>query len=169
MNRIGTLFADLHDTEAALAAEFRDTAEHHPGDHGTHRVCRALAEQCDRHTTALHTLAEPYGVDLAEAKEAGVLDAALGALRHAGHGLRPRHYGSGLLLLHDLRRLYQLGQRGSLDWTMLAQAARALRDQDLLREATTLHRETLVQLKWIRTRVAETAPQILAVDHREGV
>ncbi|MFC0597705.1 hypothetical protein [Streptomyces palmae] len=168
MNRIGTLFADLHHTETALAGEFRGTAERHPGDHGTHRVCRALAQQCEQHTTALHTLAQPYGVDLAEARSPGLLETALGAVRHAGQALRPGHQGSGLSLLHDLRRLYQLGQRGSLEWTMLAQAARALRDQDLLGQVTALHRETLGQLKWIRTRVSETAPQILAVDHPQG-
>jgi hypothetical protein len=48
------------------------------------------------------------------------------------------------------------------DWTMLRQAALAARDRELLDAATACHGETLVQIKWLTTRIKEAAPQALA-------
>ncbi|MEU7883972.1 hypothetical protein AB0B54_00590 [Microbispora bryophytorum] len=71
--------------------------------------------------------------------------------------------GSGLALLRDLHGLYLLGTECDLSWSVVAQAARGLRDDDLLGLARHCAPETAIQLLWLRTRMHQVAPQVLVV------
>ncbi|MBD3147316.1 hypothetical protein [Microbispora bryophytorum] len=71
--------------------------------------------------------------------------------------------GSGLALLRDLHGLYLLGAECDLSWSVVAQAARGLRDDDLLGLARHCAPETAIQLLWLRTRMHQAAPQVLVV------
>ncbi|XVQ83089.1 hypothetical protein ACQP2K_30225 [Microbispora siamensis] len=71
--------------------------------------------------------------------------------------------GGGLALLRDLHGLYLLATECDLSWSVVAQAARGLRDDDLLDLARHCAAETAVQLLWLRTRMRQTAPQVLVV------
>jgi hypothetical protein len=48
-------------------------------------------------------------------------------------------------------------------WTLVGQAAQGLRDQDLLEVVQGCESETAIQLKWLRTRMKQAAPQALVV------
>ncbi|MFE9093311.1 hypothetical protein [Streptomyces sp. NPDC007264] len=47
-------------------------------------------------------------------------------------------------------------------WILLGQVAQAVRDHRLLEDVTVLHKETLTQIKWLKTRPKDAAPQVLA-------
>jgi hypothetical protein len=55
-----------------------------------------------------------------------------------------------------------MAQVANVHWILLGQAAQALRDEKLLKEATLLHEQTLTQIKWVKTRLKEASPQVLA-------
>ena len=67
-----------------------------------------------------------------------------------------------MLLLRDLRNLYLGAQEAELAWVILAQVAKAARDRELLDMAITCCEDAEVRGKWLRTRIKESAPQILA-------
>ena len=48
-------------------------------------------------------------------------------------------------------------------WTMIGQAAQGARDRDLLGVVERCEAQTAVQLKWLRTRMKQAAPQALLV------
>ena len=48
-------------------------------------------------------------------------------------------------------------------WTVVGQAARGVRDQDLQKVVQDCEGETAIQLKWLRTRMKQAAPQALVV------
>lgn len=73
---------------------------------------------------------------------------------------------AGLALLRDLQGLYLLATECDLSWSVVALAARGLRDDDLLGLARHCAPETAVQLLWLRTRMRQAAPQILIVPPR---
>ena len=88
----------------------------------------------------------------------------------AGSARRPRVTpgaaggdGGGLALLRDLHGLYLLATECDLSWSVVAQAARGLRDDELLGLARHCAPETAVQLLWLRTRMHQAAPQVLVV------
>lgn len=161
MNKVGAVLRELHEAEVELAQSFRAVAERQATDHGTHYTCRTLSAQCDEHAERLRALGGHYGVVLHPPKRPAVLTSAVDALRHKSSELAGRRPESGLLLLRDLRELYLKAQGVGLHWIVLGQAARALRDHDLLSEVSALHEETVTQAKWITTRIKEAAPQIL--------
>jgi hypothetical protein len=88
----------------------------------------------------------------------GVLE----ALRRTGAKLIGRSEVSGLLLLRDLRHLYLSAQNAEITWVILLQTARAVRDAELIETASECHEEAEARGKWLRTRIKESCPQVLA-------
>lgn len=64
-------------------------------------------------------------------------------------------------LLRDLQDLYLLATFVDVTWTMVKQAASALRDRELLEVVSRCDNETAVQLRWLQTRMKQAAPQAL--------
>ena len=50
-----------------------------------------------------------------------------------------------------------------ITWTLVGQAAKGLRDAELIEVVNQNESETALQLKWLRTRMKQAAPQALAV------
>lgn len=50
-----------------------------------------------------------------------------------------------------------------ITWTMIGQAAQGARDTELLEVVGSCEGETAVQIKWLRTRMKQAAPQALLV------
>jgi hypothetical protein len=48
-------------------------------------------------------------------------------------------------------------------WTMVGQAAQGARDMQLLEVVNLCEAQTAIQLKWLRTRMKQAAPQALLV------
>lgn len=85
--------------------------------------------------------------------------AVLDKLRHKASELAGRRPESGLLLLRDLRQLYVLAENANIHWIMLGQVAQALRSHELLSTTSQLHKQTLTQIKWIKTKIKTSTPQ----------
>ena len=114
-----------------------------------------LAKQCADHLERLAPFAERYGASSADDRvheSPGLLE----TLRHKSAELLGRSERSGLLLLRDLRNLYVTAQEAELAWLILAQAAQAVRDRDLLQTVTLCHEEAEARGEWLRTRIKES-------------
>jgi hypothetical protein len=66
-------------------------------------------------------------------------------------------------LLADLHDLYRRAAHCDMAWTLAGQAAQATRDHELLAVVQGCEGETDIQLKWLRTRLKQAAPQALVV------
>ncbi len=66
-------------------------------------------------------------------------------------------------LLRDLHDTSVLAQEVLGGWTVLAQAARALRDIEFQRLCRRLSAETQRQMDWLHTQLVEAAPEVLTV------
>ena len=152
---------DVQDAEAELAKQLRVVGERHAVEHDLYHLGHTLAKQCADHLERLAPFAERYGASAAD-DQAGESPGLLETLRHKSAELLGRSEMSGLLLLRDLRNLYLSAQEAELAWVILAQAAQAVRDRELLQEVSLCHEEAEARGKWLRTRIKESAPQILA-------
>jgi hypothetical protein len=60
-----------------------------------------------------------------------------------------------------LRRVHRTAAGASLDWELLAQAAQAAKDSDLLALTEQCHPQTLRQMRWANAMLKELSPQAL--------
>ena len=141
----------LHKAQVDLAQAFREVADGHAAEADVFHLCHKLARQCDAHAEQLHPFVERYGEEAPE--EPDRLHSEI------FHGSR----SGGLGLLRDLQDLYLMAAECDIAWTLIGQAAQGLRDDDLLEVVTANEQETAVQLKWLRTRLKQAAPQALVV------
>jgi hypothetical protein len=141
----------LHKAQGNLAAAFREVAEGHRDEADVFHICQTLARECDRHAEELEPFVDRYGE--AAPDEPDRLHSEI------FHGAR---FG-GLGLLRDLQDLYLMAAECDIAWTLVGQAAQGLRDDGLLAVVRTNEKETAVQLKWLRTRMKQAAPQALVV------
>jgi hypothetical protein len=160
MNKIGTLLDDLHDAETDLAHEYRVVAERQAAEQDVYYLCHTLAKQADEHAEHVRAVARKFGETLGE-PSGDKLANVMAGLRHKTSEMLGRRPESGLLLLRDLRQLFLMAQEVNIHWLALGQVAQAVRDHDLLDEVSDLHKQTLTQIKWLKTRIKESAPQVL--------
>lgn len=132
-------------------------------EHDVYYLGRTLAAQCDQHATAVRTIAHRFGADLSAPSSPDALHNVMAGIRSKTSELLGRRPDPGLLLLRDLRQLYLMAEEVSIHWLALGQVAQALPDKDLLEEVSASHKQTLTQIKWLKTRVKETCPQVLLV------
>jgi hypothetical protein len=161
--RLGMALKELHEAETELAEEFRTVGERHAAEHDVYHVCATLAKQCHAHAEQLRPAAARYDEQLPEQEPPEPGEGLLAGLRRKGSELTGRQPPAGVLLLRDLRRLYLMAQECEIDWVMVSQAAKAARDQELLGTVTECMEQTAVQVKWLKTRIKEAAPQTLTV------
>ncbi|MEO6090884.1 MAG: hypothetical protein ABIQ18_48060 [Umezawaea sp.] len=143
---LATYVGLLDNAERSLAAAFRLVATNDAVEPDVARTCESLAEASDRHVERLAPVVRRYG------ERDGVEPRAMG-LKKARSG------GDGLL--RDLLDVYALTAFVDLTWTIVAHAARGLRDSALLDVAESCEQETDRQLAWLRSRVKQTAPRVL--------
>ncbi|MFD0539909.1 molybdopterin oxidoreductase family protein [Actinomadura luteofluorescens] len=90
------------------------------------------------------------------------LETGLGAkLRGKGGELVGHRGPPGMPLLHDLRHVHVQAAGVSLDWEMIAQAARGNRDTALLRLVERCHPDTLRQMRWANAHLKQLSAQVL--------
>ena len=139
----------LHGAEHTLAAAYRQVAAGHSEEADVRYTCQQLAGVCDQHEQALAPVVARYG-EHPEDEPERLHAAELGETRSGGLGL-----------LRDMQDLYLLANLVDITWTMVGQAARGLRDSELLQVVSGCEEETATQLKWLRTRMKQAAPQAL--------
>ncbi|HEX7024897.1 MAG TPA: hypothetical protein VF187_08775 [Gemmatimonadales bacterium] len=160
MNKVGMAIEELHRSESKLAGDLIRMADRHKADHEIFHVANDLARWSRQHVAALSRVGRRY--DLQLEPDVDTDRGLLGAARQKTAQLLARRSEPGLLLLADLRHLYKDASGTSLDWELLAQAAQAKKDAELLSVAKHCHPETLRQARWADTKLKESSPQIMA-------
>jgi hypothetical protein len=144
----------VHRSEGELAKAYREVARRHSDEPDVYGTCQLLAEQCDSHVRRLAPFVEQYG----ETEQDDPQDL------HRDLFDKPRDGSLGFLL--DLHNLYLMANEADISWTVMGQAARGARDQALLEAVGECEANTAVQLKWLKTRIKQSAPQTLLVADR---
>ncbi|MFI5910968.1 hypothetical protein [Dactylosporangium sp. NPDC051541] len=141
----------LHRAQTNLADAFRQVAAAHADEPDVRHLCERLAQQCDEHAERLEPFARRYREQAPD--EPDRLHSELfGGTRTGGIGL-----------LRDLQDLYLMAAECDICWTVVGQAARGVRDERLQQVVRGCEGETAVQLRWLRTRMKQAAPQALVV------
>ena len=141
----------LHKSQVDLADAFRQVAAGHRDEVDVFHICERLARQCDRHAAQLEPFAGRYGEDAPDEPD-----------RLYSELFRGTRSG-GLGLLRDLHDLYLMACECDMAWTLVGQAAQGARDEELLNVVRQCEGETAMQLKYLRTRMKQAAPQALVV------
>lgn len=159
--KLGAAVKRLHEIEHELADDYRRIGERHPSDHDVYHQCHTFAQQCEGHAEQLAPVAERYGAHVDEEHGPDFWSGLLDRARRAAGAPLARSPQSGLVLLRDLRELFLAAEECSITWVMVAQAAQAARDEQLLGIATDCHTETETQVRWLTTRIKLASPQAL--------
>jgi hypothetical protein len=141
----------LHAAQENLATALRAVGEGHADEADLAHLCAKLAAQCDHHVEQLAAPADRYGDLAGDEPDALYSDIFRG----------PRTGPLGLL--RDLQDLYVMAAEVDIVWTLVGQAAQGARDAELLEVVVGCEQETAIQLKWLRTRLKQAAPQALVV------
>jgi hypothetical protein len=137
--------------ETNLAEGFRKIGEAHAAESDVFHTADTLAQQCEAHAEQLRPFCEEYG------KEGTTEPDRL------YHELFTEVRSGGLGLLRDMQDLYVMASACDIAWTMVGQAAQGARDMELLEVVNLCEAQTTIQLKWLRTRMKQAAPQALLV------
>jgi hypothetical protein len=151
-----TTYIGLADrSEKTLAESFRTVADGHANVADVYHMSHTLAAMSDAHRADLAPIIARYGEQHSgeEVEEPERLHAA---------GLAETREGQ-IGLLRDLQDVHVLATLVQTTWTVLAQGAQGLRDQELLDVATRSNGDTSRQLTWLNTRMKAAAPQALIV------
>jgi len=138
----------LHRAQADLGDAFAQVGDGHAEEQDVLHLCRKLAADCRRHADLLEPFVARYGEEAPDEPDR----------LHAEIFQAPREGGLGLL-----RDLYLMAAQCEMAWTLIGQAAQGLRDHDLLEVVRSCEGETAMQMKWLRTRMKQAAPQALVV------
>lgn len=157
--KIDRAIRDVQEAEVGLAEELRRVGERHALHSELYHQAHTLAARCDEQLERLRPSAERYGSP--DAAHTGESPPVVERLRRLSAELLGRHEASGLLLLHDLRILYLAAHEAEISWTVLIQAAKAIRDPELLHVAAECREHAETRWKWLRTRLKESSPQVL--------
>ena len=141
----------LHQSELDLADGFRKVGDGHAAEADVYHVCHTLAKRCDAHAEALKPFVDRYGEQRDEEPE------------RLYHDLFDETRSGSFGLLRDLQDLYVMANFCDITWTMIGQAAQGAGDVELLETVNSLEGQTSTQIKWLKTRMKQAAPQTLLV------
>ncbi|MEU4369099.1 hypothetical protein ACIBBG_12260 [Micromonospora chersina] len=141
----------LHKAQERLGDAFTEVGKAHGDEPDVFHTCEKLATQCRGHAEKLAPFARRY------AEEAPAEPDRLHSELFSGTRTGP------IGLLRDLQDLYLMAAQCDICWTVVGQAAYGARDEDLLGVVKACEQETAIQLKWLRTRMKQAAPQALVV------
>lgn len=161
MNAVALALEELRRAEEELADEYTKVGERLAAEHDVWYECKRFAQQCHLHVETLALLASRYDAELAPPGDSEVGETMTAALRHKLSEVLGRRPETGLLLLRSLRQLFVQAHEVSFMWMCAGLIAQASRDHELLSVVDDLHRETLTQIKWLKTQVKVAAPQAL--------
>ena len=138
-------------SEEHLAESLRAVAKHHGHEPDVLQMAQLMASWSGANVESLKPLIARF--HQAKEKEPESLHRAL------FHGPR----SGGLGLVRDLHDLWLLAQEVHLAYEALIQAARALRDEEMVDVLGRAVGQTRRQAAWLRARIDQAAPQALAV------
>ena len=140
-----------HKGDEHLAEAFTNVAQHHVAEPDIYATCMLMAQWSTAHVEQLKPLVARY-----QEKRNQEPDRLRDALFQG-----PRSGGIGLL--RDLTDLWLAVSEVHCSYECLVQAAKALRDKELLDACISFEKDADRQLAWLRTRIDQAAPQALTV------
>jgi hypothetical protein len=140
--KLGAVLAHVGELEDTLADALREAAERHRADHDVHHQCLTFAVAADKRAEAIRPHVERY---------------------HGRGEWATAVRGGSDDLLEDLRALHLRAHEVETTWTIVVQAAKAARDEQLLALATELQEQAHWEAAWFTTRIKTSAPQLLIV------
>ena len=141
----------LHRAQDALAGALLEVGRAHADEADIAQLCPQQAELCRERAEALRPFAERYSEDAPDEPD-----------RLHSELFRGSREGP-LAVVRDLQDLYLMAAECDVCWTLVGQAAKALRDDDLSQVVEEGAAETSIQLLWLRGRMKQAAPQALVV------
>lgn len=159
---LGQAITSLHDDEAELASELDAVADRHVSDADVFHHGHLMARVAREHANLLVPFAERHGGRASETGEPGRVGGVVAALRRATSHVAGRNEVSGVLLLRDLRSLHLAVSEVEVGWWVVRQGALVARDVELVDLFEQCHEESWNQLRWLKTKIKEAAPQVLA-------
>ncbi|MFC4003314.1 hypothetical protein ACFS2C_16075 [Prauserella oleivorans] len=143
---------ELHRGESALARELLGVADRHRAESEVYHVALDLAAWSQDHVRQLADAARAHGIEPDGDRGVGPGDSGWPG---EPDGVLPA-------VLADLRRLHGHATGVALDWELLEQGARAVKDVDLLDLARRCRPRTRRQVTWADAMAKTLAPQLLA-------
>lgn len=140
-----------HAAELDLAKAFRKVGIGHAEEADVYHTCNTLAKQCEAHAEALGPFVDRYGEEADEEPD------------RLYHQFFDETRRGALGMLRDLHGLYIMANACDISWTMIGQAAQGAGDRELLEVVNSCESQTATQIKWLKTRMKQAAPQTLLV------
>lgn len=146
---IGLYLMMARDSETELNEAFVTVADHHQQEPDLEEICRLLASWSQQKAASTERFINKYGGKHDRGAEKLYSELFQGPRR------------GGLALLRDLHDLWILATEAQICWTLLAQGAQALRDNDLVDTCVQNKQQSARQINWLETRSKQAAPQTL--------
>lgn len=141
----------VYRAEQKLADAFERVAMQHSLEPDVLQISKKFQTWCIDHVENIKKLLATYGDEKDDEAE-DIYDALFD---------KPRMGAMGLL--RDLHGLWLLANEVKLCWTVLHQAAQALRDQELEMSCLQYGEQTNRQIAWLITKIKQSAAQVLVV------
>jgi ferredoxin-nitrate reductase len=141
----------LHGSEQAVAEALEKISEVHKAEPDIHSICKLLASYSREHVKDIKPIIDRYGK---------VTESEPDRLRKA---LFPQFRKGAIGLVRDLHDVYLLTHEAHMSQEILQQAAKALRDDELIELLMRLTQHNHRQRAWLNTRIKQSAPQSLVV------
>ncbi|AEA26392.1 hypothetical protein ACFQ34_21175 [Pseudonocardia benzenivorans] len=159
MSKIALVLRELGRSQTSLLHELQALPDRHPDEHEIVHTAHDLAGWAAADLQRLGETAADTGVALRSWPRPAPLRGAVAA--RAARSVRHRPE-TGLLLLADLRRLHRKAAGVALDWTLLAQAAQAMRRAALVELAGACSPHAHQTATWARSQLVVVSPQVIA-------
>jgi ferritin-like metal-binding protein YciE len=141
----------VYRAEQKLADAFERVAMQHSLEPDVLQLCKKFTTWCLDHVENIKKLTDRYGDEKDDEPE-DIYDALFD---------KPRMGAMGLL--RDLHGLWLLANEVKVCWTILNQAAQALRDEELEMSCLQFGEQTNRQIAWLLTKIKQSAAQVLVV------
>jgi hypothetical protein len=141
----------LHRAEQVLGEAFRTLGDGHADEPDVYEEMLLLAKQSDEHVRRLQPSVDRYG-EQSDGEPDRLHAVAL-----------PEPRSGPLGLLRDLQDVHLLATFVDTTYTLVKQAALALRDDELIAAISACEGETEIQVDWLTMRATQAAPQALLV------
>jgi len=160
MKAMTLLVEELHDGENTMTGRLRRAAHQHAADYDVRHGATQLSKWSEEHVARLADVGKRFDLGLSSTADDGDDGLVQQMLEKTSEALG-RRSEPALLLLRDLRELHLCAVGNNVYWEMLAQAAQALRDSELLALTKACRPQTVRQMKWTETLIKELSPQAL--------
>lgn len=146
---VGLYLQMVKKTEQELEEAFKAVANRHQQEPDLEEICTILSSWSATKARSTDRFIHKYGQERDREPQRLYSDLFQGPRR------------GGLALLRDLQDLWLMTTEAQIAWTLLGQAAQALRDKDFVQTCAHNKEQTHRQTSWLETRSKQAAPQTL--------